>query len=918
MLERRNIKLDNLKGILIYLVVLGHLLFSYNYYNSDKILIIVKLIYSFHMPIFLIISGYFSKDIKNKRLFELLIAFFLMNLSFIIFDYFRYGSFELFSIKYSSWYLLYLFIYRVLLKIKLFSNLIERKKFLLFYFLFVVFIGFLNLEIVRFFYYFYFFAFGYLVDLKKIKLSFSKSLLYMIIVFVFLIYIYLIFPFSLDFLMGLSYINNIEFLFRMCIICCSILLFIFMYNLIPGTKIKFITMFGVNSLSIYFFHRIFTLLITDYFIGYNYFFLLMVIFAIIICLVFGNYFVSNYFVSIFSKLWNLFIKFKLIFILVIIFLFCVLTCFYYKDDIYSYFYSPSVMDYETVDAIGDSFSIGFVGDLILLEDQVNSFFENGGYNFDDMFLYTKKYFNSVDYMIGVLEGPSDDSVDYSFGNFDDGKELRLNYPSSFLKSIKESGIDLVTLSNNHLLDRGINSVKNTVNNLNNISLDYVGAYVSNKENKRKIVDVKGIKIGILSYTYGINYYTEEQLFNEYNYLTNYLCNTNSVYFKDVKKSVISDFKYLKNNNVDLIIVLPHYGTQFSNKIDNYQKVWNDIFIENGADMILGDHSHSVQPILYKGNSLVVNSPGNFVNSYIDYDGDISMMVKIFVDRKEKKVIGASIIPLLAIKEYNRYISIPVYEALNLDRYTVYEDKLKYATEKVTKVSMNYKVSFDEIEEEYFYFNDGYKKTNKYLFELTDNDKNSLMYKLIENSDNVCFIGDSITEGTKNGYKPWYLPLISNFSNKRIYNYSKGGYTSHDIIDNYGNELKQSNCDLAIINIGTNDIRYNLTSADIYISNVKKILSCFRDSKIVLLSPWRTTDKDFNKENMREEKEKMYYYYDKELKELARNNENIYFIDVNKYISEAINDMGEDTYLLDGVHPNSDLGIKLYSYATLRD
>ena len=105
------------------------------------------------------------------------------------------------------------------------------------------------------------------------------------------------------------------------------------------------------------------------------------------------------------------------------------------------------MDYETVDAIGDSFSIGFVGDLILLEDQVNSFFENGGYNFDDMFLYTKKYFNSVDYMIGVLEGPSDDSVDYSFGNFDDGKELRLNYPSSFLKSIKESGIDLVTLSN---------------------------------------------------------------------------------------------------------------------------------------------------------------------------------------------------------------------------------------------------------------------------------------------------------------------------------------------------------------------------------------------------------------------------------------------------------------------------------------
>ena len=45
--------------------------------------------------------------------------------------------------------------------------------------------------------------------------------------------------------------------------------------------------------------------------------------------------------------------------------------------------------------------------------------------------------------------------------------------------------------------------------------------------------------------------------------------------------------------------------------------------------------------------------------------------------------------------------------------------------------------------------------------------------------------------------------------------------------------------------------------------------------------------------------------------------NIYYIDPNPYIKEVIKYNGEDEYILDGVHPNNKIGIKLYSFAVLR-
>lgn len=63
----REIKLDNFKGILIFLVVLGHIVGV----SKEGVENIVNYIYSFHMPAFVFISGYFSKNPSIKKILNL-------------------------------------------------------------------------------------------------------------------------------------------------------------------------------------------------------------------------------------------------------------------------------------------------------------------------------------------------------------------------------------------------------------------------------------------------------------------------------------------------------------------------------------------------------------------------------------------------------------------------------------------------------------------------------------------------------------------------------------------------------------------------------------------------------------------------------------------------------------------------------
>ena len=563
----------------------------------------------------------------------------------------------------------------------------------------------------------------------------------------------------------------------------------------------------------------------------------------------------------------------------------------------------------------DMISISFVGDLILLEDQVKAGYNDSHYNFNKMFSYASKYFEKTDYTIGVLEGPVANST-YSIGNFNDGKNIYLNYPKEFIDSIKGSGIDLVTISNNHILDKELKGLNETIENLKERNMDFIGS-----KERYKIVNIKNLKVGILAYTYGTNYYSEEKLYNLN--ITNMIVPKTSSLFEQVKNDVINDFNELKKQNVDLIIVLPHMGSQFALKQNEMQKTWNKIFADNGASIVLGDHSHSVQPLEYINDCFIVNSPGNFANQYTDNNGDATSIVNIYIDKNTKKVINSSIIPMFTKSdEKGFYYSIPIYDILNnIDIYNSMSndelEKIKNIQKLITKVMLNKEISTFDIEEQYYFSKDGYIPNKIKKLNITNDLKKKKLYQELLHSKSICFIGDSITAGSINGGHGWYEPLTANFD-INVKKASYGSYTSKLLLKNKQNEIKNCTSDLNVIAIGANDIRYrnenSAMTSDEYINNIDEIIKLINNKKIILIAPFYSMSYDKVTNLSLKEKNKLYEEYTKALENYSKKN-NYLFINPNPILEKTLNNSNTSYYLIDYIHPNH-TGLYLYSEAIL--
>lgn len=591
--------------------------------------------------------------------------------------------------------------------------------------------------------------------------------------------------------------------------------------------------------------------------------------------------------------------------------------------------------------------ISFTGDLILLRDVI----ENGrltnkdslSYDFSDMFTHISKYWKEADFNIAVLEGPLALNIG-SISNttlYDKTKLIELNFPDEFGQNIKNAGIDLVTLATNHILDKKEEGLHSTIERLNRIGLNHCGAYRNpeEKENEKiKILTIKGLKIAILSYTYGCNSYPDSYFFEkDSQHYTNIIVSKNSAFFKQCLDEVIKDFNKARSLHPDCIICLPHWGGQGEHIPNKTQEEWMNIFINNGADIILGDHPHAVQPICWKKNAkgrnvFVAYCPGNFVNSYIESDGDASMIIEVYLSPDSGEPISSSIIPLYAYTPYKGITTgLPIFDIINnkafLNSMSQYDyNRMAKCHKIITHSAISETLSIDQAQSHIYYFPKiGYVRNRCQKVPISTEDyQKSPLIKFITNANSICFMGDSITEGTKNGGYGWFEPIMSNYPDKKVYTLAKGGATSQYLLNNI-ETLKNIDADLFIIAIGCNDIRYRnpkicaMNSKD-YINNInaiiKRIQSFSNKCKFIFIEPWYS---DFSDEfcNLKlKDKEYMYNDYSNALHNYCIANE-FFYITPNKYIWEKISNKYIGYHLVDHIHPNAKEGIQLYSRAVIK-
>lgn len=971
-IRERNVYWDNIKGFLMLLTVFAHILYQLQD-NSAEINSIVDYIYMFHMPAFVFVCGYFGKS-EHSHSFEAIAKLLFLYFIFNSIMGFIYGFDSLLKPMYSYWFLIALAVWRITA-----YRIAKFKEIQLILFVTALFAGFFDsidntFAVSRIIGFYPFYMLGYLLTNEKSDILenepyrkralFGSTILLIAALTAFTARKF--FPFSDSSFQMFPYNEPIDAIGRIVLFVIAVLAIFVLRYLSPARKIPLITMFGRNSLWIFLLHRPFTLVISDLIGGSNStaVILISIGLSILICAVFGN--------DIFSKYANKFAESgmnlltgdkkssaaKAATLLVALgFIASVIIDSYSGisfDDIGriikgedASFNSNTVenkendviypiLTAEQKNKFDNAFRITFSGDLILLEDQVKRAYSDSGYNFSDIFEYAERYISSADLAIGVFEGPmAGEDAGYSSSNFDDGKELYLNFPDSFGEAVKNAGFDLVTTANNHLLDKDIGGAMRTLDVLDSIGLEHVGSYrnVEEKANDRiKLIEKDGLRIAVLAYTYGSNGYDTAILADGgLSYITSVISGTSGELFEKLKKDVEKDFADAKALEPDLLIVLPHIGTQFSNLPDEEQTVWFEIFKENGADIILGDHPHAVEPAEieeYDGrNVFTAYCPGNFANIYREKQGDTSMLIDVYIDRSKKNIIGGSIVPLYTQSPADgNFRALPIYDIMNSTklRQELSTDDIaraENANKIVTKVVFGNEMDISSVTERYYFDKNGFIRSKAGGLEMNNEIYSGRLWNEIQNVDSICFIGDSVTEGTKNGGCPWYEPIEELIPNKKVYNFSKGGCTVSYMTENID---CIPDAELYIVAVGTNDVRYRDESkcamtAEDYKTRIAELKSLLTDkvpnAKFVFIAPWYSTDGDPFCKLSFSAKTALNDEYSKALDGFCSESGDI-FINPNGYIRQKLDEKPDSYYLLDHIHPNCGKGVAMYSEAVL--
>lgn len=335
-----------------------------------------------------------------------------------------------------------------------------------------------------------------------------------------------------------------------------------------------------------------------------------------------------------------------------------------------------------------------VGDIMAHNIQNQYAYNKGAgtYDFSDSFIYVKDFISDSDISIGNYETTTNPDLAYT-------GYPRFNTPPEYLAAIKDAGFDVLATANNHSLDTEVEGIISTIDNIEAAGLDYIG---TQREESNRILykNVEGIKLAFLSYTYGAN--GRENLLEvreevpQLNYLND--------------EKIESDIRRAKAQGADFVIVYPHWGIEYQSAPYERQIELGRNMIEWGADLVIGNHPHVVQPYEYVEASdgrtgFIAYACGNFISfQNLENNGDIRVeqAVAYEIDLSKNMETGDTDIsaieahPLWVGVTYNDYgTSVQTYRAADFLEGGKYYDSID--ENKRSRIQQSFDMTVNTIE-----------------------------------------------------------------------------------------------------------------------------------------------------------------------------------------------------------------------------
>lgn len=262
---------------------------------------------------------------------------------------------------------------------------------------------------------------------------------------------------------------------------------------------------------------------------------------------------------------------------------------------------------EETEAVQREYKIVMVGDVLLhtpVEESCKQ--EDGSYDYDTLFVHTKDEILAADLALvnqEVIIGGTELGIS-GYPNF--------NADFSLCDSLVRAGFDVICHATNHALDKGRVGLVNCAQHWREQypQITVLGIHDTADTSTScgadpVIIELPDMSIAVLNYTYGTN---GIPLPEDMPYAVDLLD----------EEQVAADIRRA-GELADFTIVCPHWGTEYQLTPDASQEKWTKIFVENGADLVLGTHPHVIEPIEWvvdeeSGHEMLVYySLGNFVN-----------------------------------------------------------------------------------------------------------------------------------------------------------------------------------------------------------------------------------------------------------------------------------------------------------------
>jgi poly-gamma-glutamate capsule biosynthesis protein CapA/YwtB (metallophosphatase superfamily) len=225
--------------------------------------------------------------------------------------------------------------------------------------------------------------------------------------------------------------------------------------------------------------------------------------------------------------------------------------------------------------------------------------------------YAQLLLSNNDLVVSNLEGPITNEKSVSSGTIPGSPNNYIfTFPANLPQTLFKANIKLVNLGNNHILNFGNRGLESTKKYLEESDISYFGEPSGEKS---VIKNINGVKIALVSY-------------NEF---------SNDIELE--KNLTINEIKKVKTE-ADIVIVFSHWGAEYVKEPGNSIKKLAYEFIDVGADLIIGSHSHVTGFIEEYNGKRIYYSLGNFVfDQYFNEDVRRGLGVIVKIDKQTKQI-----------------------------------------------------------------------------------------------------------------------------------------------------------------------------------------------------------------------------------------------------------------------------------------